>query len=130
MGPSRVSEGYGLPGECAFSWVSSDFIKDFRDGGDVSEGQLTVRRKGVQTNHSLGFVHLIKWFTVEGLVKNTFRPFLIAFGHGCMPLRVTSSETNDESEELVAYTVKDVKLHTNVIPLTTFDYQFLGLNLL
>ena len=52
------------------------------------------------------------WFTVEGLVENTFRPFLIAFGHGRTPLRVTSSERNDECEEHVAYLVKGVKLHT------------------
>jgi len=51
----------------------------------------------VRANTSqLEFIHLIKWFTAEGTVENTFRPFLIAFGHGRMPLRASSSEKNDE----------------------------------
>ena len=51
MGPSRMSKGYGLPGECALSWVSRDFIEDFRNGGDVPEGQL-MGGEWVQTNHN------------------------------------------------------------------------------
>jgi len=68
MGLTRMSEGYGLPGECALSWVRSDSIEDFRDGGDVLEGQL-MRHKWVQTNQNLNLFTSSNGLPPKALLK-------------------------------------------------------------